>query len=124
MEVAWEASEFPQRRTDALGNEYVTKAPLPPGVSLPGWPEHAFGHPRYDKPTTWRDLARDMADEFHGAMGRTLGTRATARFLEKVIPLVTGETPSADNIRQHLAAPYQRKRPRKRIRQTGSKFVE
>jgi hypothetical protein len=122
-EVAWEASGFPKRRTDALGNEYVTKAPLlPPGVLPVAWKEdplHSYGllgHPRYDEPTTWLDLAHDMAAEFHGAMGQTLGTRAAARFLEQVIPLVTGETPAAPTIRQHLVAPRQRKHPPKRIR--------
>jgi hypothetical protein len=125
-EQQWENLGFPMHLTDVLGNEYIIKAPLLPlGVSLPGWPEHAFGHPRYDKPTTWRDLARDMAADFHGAMGCTFDRRrATARFLEKVIPLVTGETPSATAIGQWLVQPRPRARPRKRIRQTGSKFVE
>jgi hypothetical protein len=36
--------------------------------------------------------------------------------LEKIIPLVTGETPARRTIERHLKKPYQRKRPRKRIR--------
>jgi hypothetical protein len=103
---------------DVRGNKYTIEAPLFPPDQVPAdWDERAFGHPRYAEPTTWRDLAKDIADEFHGTMGRTFDRRgATARFLEKVIPLITGETPSATDIGQWLMQPKNRKRPKERIR--------
>jgi hypothetical protein len=115
---------FPMRLLDVLGNEVIIRAPLfPPGVIPCDWEDRApFGHPRYVKPTTWHDLASDMAAEFRRAMeptnrGRRFGNRfAVARFLEKVIPLVTGETPSDVTVGQWLTQPRQRKRPRERIR--------
>lgn len=116
-----ELEGFPRRVQDALGNEYVIKAPLlpdPPPVDWQGpgriseqaQDKRTLGHPRHFE-RTWHDLAPDMAAAFHKAMGRKLGKRAaTARFLEKVIPLVTGETPSVHTIGRELMSPRQRKR--------------
>jgi hypothetical protein len=77
------------------------RPPMALRISLP-WPEHAFGHPRYEKPTTWRHLLQNLTAEFHGMMGRTFGKHVTARFLEKMIPLVTGETPPFGTIKREL----------------------
>jgi hypothetical protein len=114
---------FPIRLLDVLGNEVIIRAPLfPPGERPCDWDDRAFGHPRFEKPTNWHDLAPDMASEFRQMMkptnpGRRFGNKyAVARFLKKMIPLVTGETPSAATIGQELKQPYQRKRPRTRAR--------
>ena len=111
---------FPIRLLDVLGNEVVIRAPLwPPGIRPCDWEDRAFGHPRFEKPVNWHDLAPQMAAEFRRAMKPTNLRRKrfpVAHFLEKAIPLVTGETPSAITIRQWLKQPYQRNRPRKRIR--------
>jgi hypothetical protein len=116
---------FPIRLLDVLGNEVIIRAPLfPPGVIPCDWEDRApFGHPRYVKPTTWNDLADDMAAEFRRAMeptnrGRRFGKKyAVAQFLEKVIPLIfPDQKPSHGTIWQQLARPYKRRRPRKRIR--------
>jgi hypothetical protein len=82
-------------------NEFLFEGPVALRVALP-WPEHAFGHPRFDKPTSWRHLLQDLAAEFHGMMGQTFGKHATARFLEKLIPLVTGEAPPFGTIKREL----------------------
>jgi hypothetical protein len=116
---------FPLHLLDVRGNEVIIQAPLfPPGVIPCDWDDRApFGHPRYVKPTTWNDLADDMAAEFRRAMkptnpGRRFGKKyAVARFLEKVIPLIfSDQKPSTTTIWQQLTQPYKRKRPRKRIR--------
>jgi hypothetical protein len=116
---------FPIRLLDVLGNEVIIREPLfPPGVIPCDWEDRApFGHPRYVKPTTWNDLADDMAAEFRRAMeptnpGRSFGNKyVVAQFLEKVIPLIfADQKPSDRTIWQQLARPYKRKRPRERIR--------
>jgi len=115
---------FPVQTIDVRGNKYTLKAPLfHPKHIPPDWDQRAIGHPCYAEPTTWRDIVQDLADEFHGAMGRTFDWRgATARFLEKVIPLITGERPSARTIGQRLIWLHSRRRKglpppwRKRIR--------
>jgi hypothetical protein len=122
---------FPIRLLDVGGNEVIIRRPLfPPGVHPFDWDKRAFGHPRHFE-IGWKDpwpaetdpsLAHNMAAEFRRAMdptnpGRSFGDKyAVARFLEKIIPLVTGETPARRTIERHLKKPYQRKRPRKRIR--------
>jgi hypothetical protein len=114
---------FPIRLLDVLGNEVIIRAPLwPPGVRPCDWDDRPFGHPRFEKLTNWLVLAHDMAAEFRRMMKPTNPHRkfgdkyAVARFLEKMIPLVTGETPARSTIERHLKKPYRRKRPRKRIR--------
>ena len=110
---------FPMHTVDALGNEYIIESPLfphRPRLSSPDQPDDwkdrlrpdgtFMGHPRRGK--TWRDpdIAKDIADEFYRAMGRTFGKRGiTADFLAQVIPLVTGERPSAKAIGQWLVQP-------------------
>jgi hypothetical protein len=118
-----EFSGFPIRLLDVRGNKVIIRAPLwPPGVHPCDWDDRAFGHPRFEKPTNWLDLAPDMEAAFLKAMKptnprRKFGKRfAVARFLEEVIPLITGETPSAATIGQQLIQPRKRKRPRKRVR--------
>jgi hypothetical protein len=74
----------------------------PPGSAPVGWPAHAFGHPRYEKPTTWHNLLETLCGEFHGMMGRVFGKPVTARFLCKLIPLVTGEAPLVGTIEREL----------------------
>jgi hypothetical protein len=113
---------FPIHLLDVLGNEVIIRAPLwPPGVRPCDWDDRAFGHPRHFK-KGWHDLAPDMVAEFRRMMkptnpGRRFGNKyAVARFLEEMIPLVIGERPSAATIGQELKQPYQRKRPRKRLR--------
>jgi hypothetical protein len=117
---------FPIRLLDVRGNEVIIQAPLwPPGVRPCDWDDRAFafGHPRFEKPTNWNDLAADMAAEFRRAMEPTNPRRSfgkkyvVAQFLEKVIPLIfADQKPSDRTIWQQLARPYKRKRLRKRIR--------
>jgi hypothetical protein len=128
--------EFPVWGIDVLGREL--RAPLWPNGKLPfDWNERGFGHPRY-RPTTWHDLVseeqangtRRLAPPFQSCpdlIGRLRKTMAPtnpgavldnsfiADFLEKVIPHVTGETPSALTIWQWLRQPHKRKRGRRRI---------
>jgi hypothetical protein len=116
--------EFPVHTIDVRGNKYTLKAPLFHPKHIPfDWDKRAIGHPCYAKSTTWGDIALDLVDEFHGAMGQTFDLRgAPARFLEKVIPLITRETPSARTIAQRLVWLRSRQRKgqpppwRKRIR--------
>jgi hypothetical protein len=100
---------------DAFGNR--VQLPLLGPVPF-DWHLRGIGHPRYAQPTTWPYLVDEhsMVVDFHTAIGRKLGTRATARFLERVIPLITREMPSATTIRQYLATSSYRKRKRKRKR--------
>jgi hypothetical protein len=106
---------FPARAVDALGNEYIIKAPLLIGDDIPDDLEDRkrpdgswLGHPRYTGRKLWHHLVKDMYDEFCGAMAPVNPDckfdpgSAAARFLEQVIPLVTGETPAAATIGQQL----------------------
>ena len=116
--------EFPVHTIDVRGNKYTLEAPLFHPEHIPfDWDQRAIGHPCYAKPTTWQDLAQDLVDEFHGTMGQKFDLRgASARFLEKVIPLITGERPSAETIGRRLVWLRTRQRKglpppwRKRIR--------
>jgi hypothetical protein len=110
---------FPVRLLDFLGNEYIIRAPLFPPDMIPyDWEQRKpFGPPRYAEPTTWRWLTNDMRQDLYKAMGRRLGCDRTARFLERVIPLVTGEEPEFKNIKKHLVSPAPKyMAPRERVR--------
>jgi hypothetical protein len=84
---------------------------------------HAIGHPRpYQK--DWRDLALDIAAEFHKINpdpGFGSGA-ATARFVHAVIPLIIiGEEPSLTAVKQFLKQPYTRER-RKPFARRGRRY--
>jgi hypothetical protein len=69
----------------------------------------------------WHSFAPDIIAEFRTAMTPNnphmrFGKHFVARFLEQVIPRITGETPSADTIERWLKGPDQRKRHRPRTR--------
>jgi len=72
-----------------IRNELIIEGPASFQVSLPE--PHMFGHPRYDEPTTWHHLLLDLVGEVHGMMGWKTFGNPTARFLERLIPLVVGE---------------------------------
>jgi hypothetical protein len=107
--------EFPVETSDVRGNKYILEAPLFHPKHLPiHWNQRtgrqAIGHPCYADATTWKDIALDLADEFHRAMGRRFDLRgATARFLAAVIPLITGERPSAEEIGPRLMRLHSRR---------------
>jgi len=124
------APDFPIRLgTGVSGNEVAILEPMWPGGKLPfDWETRkrpdgtVIGHPRRFK-NTWHDLAPGMITEFLPAMTPTNSDSGfapnksyIARCLEKVIPRVTGEKPRAATIRQWLLKPYERKRPRRRLR--------
>jgi hypothetical protein len=67
--------------------------------------------------SNWHDLAPNMIAEFRQAMRSTnrrpFGNKTVARFLKRVVPRVTGETPTETTIVRWLAKPPPRKRPPK-----------
>jgi hypothetical protein len=68
--------------------------------------------------SNWHDLAPNMIAEFRQAMRstnprRSFGNKVVARFLRRVVPRVTGETPAETTIVRWLAKPPPRKRPPK-----------
>jgi hypothetical protein len=69
----------------------------------------------------WHTYAFDIIAEFRAAMAPAnphmkFGKHFVARFLERVIPRITDETPSAGTIERWLKGPDQRKRHRPRTR--------
>jgi hypothetical protein len=85
----------------------------PHGMPLP---RRMIAHSK-DFISNWHDLAPNMIAEFRQAMGSTnrrpFGNKTVARFLKRVVPRVTGETPAETTIVRWLAKPPPRKRPPK-----------